>query len=82
MENHWHICTDGLEKNVIFKSDTDYIYGMNSIPVCAAGNQVTILAFCLMSNHVHFIVHGEEDNCRKFITQYKKRAHTKCYMYN
>ena len=26
-----------------------------------------------MSNHVHFIVHGEEDNCRKFITQYKKR---------
>ena len=73
MENHWHICTDGLEKNVIFKSDTDYIYGMNSIPVCAAGNQVTILAFCLMSNHVHFIVHGEEDNCRKFITQYKKR---------
>ena len=73
MENHWHICTDGLEKNVIFKSDTDYIYGMNSIPVCAVGNQVTILAFCLMSNHVHFIVHGEEDNCRKFITQYKKR---------
>lgn len=73
MENHWHICTDGLEKNVIFKSDTDYIYGMNSIPVCAAGNQVTILAFCLMSNHVHFIVHGKEDNCRKFITQYKKR---------
>lgn len=73
MENHWHICTDGLEKNVIFKSDTDYIYGMNSIPVCAAGNQVAILAFCLMSNHVHFIVHGEEDNCRKFITQYKKR---------
>ena len=58
---------------MIFKSDTDYIYGMNSIPVCAAGNQVTILAFCLMSNHVHFIVHGEEDNCRKFITQYKKR---------
>ncbi|HIZ87095.1 MAG TPA: transposase [Candidatus Coprenecus pullistercoris] len=46
---------------------------MNSIPVCAVGNQVTILAFCLMSNHVHFIAHGEEDNCRKFITQYKKR---------
>lgn len=73
MENHWHICTDGLEKNVIFKGDGNYIYGMNSIPVCAVGNQVTILAFCLMSNHIHFIVHGEEDNCRKFITQYKKR---------
>ena len=76
MENHWHICTDGLEKNVIFKSNGDYIYGMNSIPICAVGNQVTILAFCLMSNHVHFIVHGEEGNCRKFITLYKKRLST------
>ena len=76
MENHWHICTDGLEKNVIFKSDGNYIYGMNSIPVCAVGNQVTILAFCLMSNHVHFIVRGEEGSCRQFITQYKKRLAT------
>ena len=41
---------------MIFKSDTDYIYGMNSIPVCAAGNQVTILAFCLMSNYVNIII--------------------------
>lgn len=76
MENHWHICTDGLEKNVIFKGDGNYIYGMNSIPVCAVGNQVTILAFCLMSNHVHFIVRGEEGSCRQFITQYKKRLAT------
>lgn len=73
MENHWHVCTDGLEKNVIFKSNGDYIYGMNSMPVRAVGNHVTILVFCLMNNHVHFIIHGEKDNCRKLITQYKKR---------
>ena len=61
---------------MIFKGDGNYIYGMNSIPICAVGNQVTILAFCLMSNHVHFIVRGEEGSCRQFITQYKKRLAT------
>lgn len=58
---------------MIFKSSEDYTAGMNSIPVCAVCNCVTTLAFCLMSNHVHFIVRGEEGSCRQFITQYKKR---------
>lgn len=82
MENHWHICTDGLEKNVIFKSRKDYIAGMNGIPVCAVGSQVTILAFCLMSNHVHFIVRGTETGCRNFIIRYKRRISSLAYVRN
>ena len=36
-EKHFrHICTAGLEKEIIFKTDADYIFGMNSIPVCMA----------------------------------------------
>ena len=49
MENYWHICTDGLAKNVIFKNRADYVFGMNSIPVCTLTHSVTMLAFCLMS---------------------------------
>ena len=53
MENYWHICTEGLVKKVIFKSREDYIVGMNAIPVCAQRFNVTVLAFCLMDNHVN-----------------------------
>ena len=73
MENYWHICTEGLVKKVIFKSREDYIVGMNAIPVCAQRFNVTVLAFCLMDNHVHFIVQGAETNCRKFIINYKRK---------
>ncbi|HIZ88064.1 MAG TPA: transposase [Candidatus Coprenecus pullistercoris] len=74
MENqYWHICTDGLDRNLIFTGRSDYISGMNSIPVYALSYDVKVLAFCLMSNHVHFIVSGQEENGVKFIRHYKKR---------
>ena len=72
MENYWHICTDGLAKNVIFKNRADYVFGMNSIPVCTLAHGVTTLAFCLMSNHVHFVVRGTEELSLRFIKAYRR----------
>ena len=69
----WHICTDGLAKGIIFTSDEDYVFGMNGIPVYSLKYDISILAFCLMSNHVHFIVQGEFEKCRQFIRTYKRR---------
>lgn len=73
MKTYWHICTDGLAKNIIFRTNEDYISGMNGVAVYASMYNITVLAFCLMSNHVHFILHGEETECRNFIRSYKKR---------
>ena len=76
-EKHFrHICTAGLEKEIIFKTDADYIFGMNSIPVCMADKDISMHAFCLMDNHVHFIVHGSEEDCGGFIKAYRKRLFT------
>ena len=71
-----HICTAGLEKEIIFKTDADYIFGMNSIPVCMADKDISMHAFCLMDNHVHFIAHGTEEDCGGFIKAYRKRLFT------
>lgn len=75
-KNFRHICTAGLEKEIIFKADTDYIFGMNSIPVCMADKDISMHAFCLMNNHVHFIVYGTENDCGGFIKAYRKRLFT------
>ena len=76
-EKHFrHICTAGLEKEIIFKTDADYIFGMNSIPVCMADKDISMHAFCLMDNHVHFIAHGTEEDCSGFIKAYRKRLFT------
>ena len=76
-EKHFrHICTAGLEKEIIFKTDADYIFGMNSIPICMAERDISMHAFCLMDNHVHFIAHGTEEDCGGFIKAYRKRLFT------
>ena len=76
-EKHFrHICTAGLEKEIIFKTDADYIFEMNSIPVCMADKDISMHAFCLMDNHVHFIAHGSEEDCGGFIKAYRKRLFT------
>lgn len=72
-KNYWHICTDGLARGVIFRDVNDFIFGMNGVPVFSLAYEVDVLAFCLMDNHVHFVLYGLQDNCMAFISNYKKR---------
>lgn len=72
----WHICTAGLEQELIFKTEADYIFGMNCIPLSIADRAVSVKTFCLMDNHVHFIVHGAGEECGSFIKGYRRRLFT------
>lgn len=73
LEDIYHVCTDGMSRNILFKDDKDFIKGMNAVAVCRLTFGVRILCFCLMSNHVHFIIKGTYDECVGFIRLYKKR---------
>lgn len=77
MRNYYHYCSKGLEADILFNSVTEFIAGVNRIAVCylmclTAGHTVRIISFCLMDNHFHFLLYGEEDHCTEFINQYKK----------
>lgn len=72
-KNHiYHVCTDGLSRSVMFRDDSDYISGMNDIPICLLVTAIKVYCFCLMSNHVHFIMNGTESGCMAFIRKYKR----------
>lgn len=73
IRNCWHICTDGMKNGLMFRDREDFIHGMNSVAICSHREKVAILAFCLMDNHVHFVVNGYEENCRRFIACFLKR---------
>lgn len=68
----YHVYTKGLEHDVIFRERVDYVAGMNYVPVSLCGLDVSILAFVLMSNHFHFVIHGENVDCWKFIDRFKR----------
>lgn len=74
MKGYYHISSHGLEKNDIFKNREDFIAGMNDIAICVLGFDVSILCFCLMSNHFHFVLYGTLAECRRFAEEYKRRC--------
>ena len=73
-KGYYHVSSHGLEKNDIFRSREDFIQGMNDIALCVLGYDVCILAFCLMSNHFHFVLYGTLEECRRFAEEYKRRC--------
>lgn len=69
--SYYHVCTDGNALEWMFKDDIDFIAGINRIAICVHGSFVEVIAYVLMDNHVHFILHGDIVHCKNFITKYK-----------
>lgn len=71
---YWHIYTPGVETSVLFGVKEDYIFMMNLICQSAvATDGMEIIAFEVMSNHLHIVVSGEELFARMFFSFLDKR---------
>lgn len=73
VRNCWHFSTDGAFAEVIFRDREDFVDGMNRIYLIALRYGIVILAFCLMDNHVHFILYGRLEDCQKFMSEYVRQ---------
>ena len=80
MKNTFLISTSHLANGVWFKDDDDFRTGMNYVAVIAFQTGISVLAFILMSNHVHFVVRCTRAEAEAFIIKYKT-AFGK-YLYN
>lgn len=69
----WLITTDHLTDRIWFRDEEDFKIGMNLIAVLACTFPVEILAFELMSNHVHFVLAGSYEQAELFIKEFKRR---------
>lgn len=71
-KDYWLVTTEHLKDRLWFKDEEDFKVEMNYVAVMAASMQeVEILAFILMSNHVHFVVGGTEIVVAEFINRFK-----------
>lgn len=75
MKHYYHCATKGLEDDVLFKDEKEFIAGMNRIGIChlkaLKGHPVLVICFCLMDNHVHFILYGTYEDCMGFMNDYR-----------
>ena len=74
VRNCWHFSTDGTTQDVLFRDREDFVAAMNRIYTVALKYGIIILAFCLMDNHLHFILYGSFDACNRFIHEYVRQT--------
>ena len=56
-----------LEKELLFRDEEDYIYGMNTLAlVIQQFPGVVVYAFILMSNHIHLLLGGPQKDCEAY----------------
>ena len=67
------VSTNHLEGRLWFRDDDDFKVGMNYVAILSAILNIKVVAFILMSNHVHFILEGTREDALLFITEFKRR---------
>ncbi len=74
MKKIWLVTTDHLENGLWFRDEEDFRVAMNYVAIQAArSGLVVVLAFILMSNHVHFVLKGRQEDVLEFINAFKHR---------
>ena len=74
MRKIYLLTTSHLETCLWFRDDEDFKVAMNYIAIQAGCSpEVVVLAFILMSNHIHLVLQGEKEDVVAFVTQLKKR---------
>lgn len=69
----FHICTDEQESRVIFRNEQDLSVGVNHLVVCAKRHKVLIVAYIVMSTHIHsYVLARRYDEAKCFIDDYKR----------
>ena len=74
MKDYYLLTTEHLEDCLWFREDSDFKVAMNYVAIQAACcPDVDVLAFILMSNHVHFVLFGNKEDTIQFVEHFKKR---------
>ena len=67
MKSCFQINSKKLEKELLFRDEEDYIYGINTIAlILLQFPSVVVYAFVLMSNHIHLLLGGPQKDCEAF----------------
>ena len=73
------VTTDHLDECIWFRDEEDFKAAMNAVAILAWAMKINVLAFILMSNHVHFLLECSYEEAQAFINAFKGR-HSR-YMY-
>lgn len=69
---YWLVTTEHLKERLLFNDLDDFKAGMNYVALCSQLPHIKIMAFILMSNHIHFVLECELADAEAFVLKFKK----------
>jgi REP element-mobilizing transposase RayT len=80
LPNHYyHIYNRGAHKHPLFREDDNYLFVIRKMKHYCQKLQLTMIAYCLMPNHYHFLVRQEADNPAGLLPQRVFNSYSKAY---
>ncbi len=76
---YYHIYNRGVSKVTIFREETNYLFTIKKIKEYSQANNISIIAYCLMSNHYHFLVRQDGEEPAGNLPQSVFNSYTKAY---
>lgn len=59
--NYYHVFNRGVDHQTIFKNNENYLFLLKRITQFLPDYPVTLIAYCLMPNHYHFLFYIKKD---------------------
>lgn len=76
---YYHLYNRGAHRLSIFREETNYRYVLMRVRKYSEQHAVTVIAYCLMPNHYHFLVRQEGEQSAGLLVQHTFNAYSKAF---
>ncbi len=76
---YYHIYNRGAGRQSIFREEKNYLYLLGLLKRCAAEENVTVVAYCLMPNHYHWTLRQDGDESASNVPKRVWGSYTRAY---
>ncbi|MFQ5675871.1 MAG: transposase [bacterium] len=82
--NYYHIYNRGANRESIFRSEENYLFLLKRFGKAALEKSITVIAYCLMPNHYHFLLRQDGETIISDLMQETFNSYSKAFnkMYN
>jgi len=75
----YHIYNRGADRTTIFREHNDYLFVLQKVKSYLADLDLTMIAYCLMPNHYHFVVRQNGDQAAGLLPQRVFNSYVKSF---
>jgi len=76
---YYHIYNRGARQVTIFREPTNYLFTISKLKEYSQTKQISVIAYCLMPNHYHFLVRQDGEESAGHLPQYVFNSYSKAY---